>query len=117
VNQPELDIVDRLRAELAARESARGVETAYYEGQQRLASMGLAIPPEMRQLQVVVNWPGMFVDSLEHRQDVEGFRIAGEWRGDRMLWDWWQANSLDEESSLAHLETLIHGCAYVRRAQ
>ncbi|TDC92363.1 phage portal protein [Saccharopolyspora aridisoli] len=113
MEQAELDIIDRLQTELAARELYTRVETAYYEGQQRLTSMGLAIPPEMRNLSVIVNWPGMYVDSLEHRQDVEGFRLAGGWRGDEQLWDWWQYNDLDEESSLAHLEALIHGRAYV----
>lgn len=113
MNQAELDIINRLSSELAMREAWTRVETAYYEGQQRLASMGLSIPPEMRQLQVVVNWPGVFVDSIEHRMDIEGFRLAGQWRGDERLWDWWQYNDLDEESSLAHLEALIHGRAYV----
>ncbi|GAA4852458.1 phage portal protein [Saccharopolyspora rosea] len=113
MNEVELDTIDRLHAELVAREPYAQVESAYYEGQQRLASMGLAIPPEMRDLSVIVNWPGMFVDSIEHRMDVEGFRLAGQWRGDEQLWDWWQYNDLDEESSLAHLEALIHGRAYV----
>jgi hypothetical protein len=29
------------------------------------------------------------------------------------MWSWWQANNLDEESSLAHLEALVTGRAYL----
>ncbi|GAB3209791.1 phage portal protein [Marinactinospora endophytica] len=85
----------------------------YYEGGQRLEAVGLALPPEMDRLQTVINWPALAVDSLEERLDVEGFRLGGEASADERLWDWWQANELDEESSLAHLDALVYGRSYV----
>ncbi|MCP2200060.1 Phage portal protein, SPP1 Gp6-like [Lentzea flava] len=60
-----------------------------------------------------IGWPRVYVDALEERLDVEGFRLAGESYTDERLWSWWQANNLDVESSLAHLEALIHGVSYV----
>lgn len=89
----------------------------YYDGSQRLQSLGLGLPPEMRRLQVVVNWPRLVVDSLEERLDVEGFRAADSANiaadTDARLWSWWQHNNLDEESSLAHLEALVCGRSYI----
>lgn len=86
---------------------------SYYQGQQRLAAIGLALPPEMDRLQTIINWPALTVDSLEERLDVEGFQLGGDISADERLWDWWQANDLDEESSLAHLDALVFGRAYV----
>lgn len=85
----------------------------YYNGVARLRSMGLALPPELQDLQTVVNWPRLVVDSLEERLDVEGFRMGGKDRADDRLWSWWQANRLDEESSLGHIEALVQGSAAV----
>lgn len=85
----------------------------YYRGRQRLAAVGLSLPPEMDRLQTVINWPALAVDSLEERLDVEGFQLGGDVSADERLWDWWQANDLDEESSLAHLDALVFGRTYV----
>lgn len=111
------------RAELATLERLAGVihttapklhaQSAYYEGTQRLASLGLSLPPEMRKLQTVVNWCATYVNSISRRQKVEGFRLAGSGSADQRFWDWWQANNLDEESDLAHLEALVHGRCYI----
>lgn len=60
-----------------------------------------------------IGWPRVYVDALEERLDVEGFRLAGQSYTDERLWGWWQGNNLDVESSLAHLEALIHGVSYV----
>jgi hypothetical protein len=86
---------------------------AYYEGEQRLEQLGLAIPPELRRFMVLVNWPRTTVDSVEERQDIEGFRLAGQTSPDDELWRVWQANDLDEESQLAHLDALVFGRSFV----
>ena len=84
-----------------------------YNGVARLAQLGLSLPPEMRDLQTVINWPRLVVDSLEERLDIEGFRLSGLEKTDERLWGWWQANRLDEESSLGHTEALVQGQAAV----
>lgn len=60
-----------------------------------------------------IGWPRVYVDALEERLDIEGFRLAGQSYADERLWTWWQHNDLDVESGLAHLEALIHGVSYV----
>lgn len=86
---------------------------AYYHGVQRLAALGMALPPEMDRLSTVVNWPRLVVDSIEERLDIEGFRYPGEAAGDERLWSIWQANNLDENSQLAHVDALTYGRAFV----
>jgi hypothetical protein len=102
---------------LEARRSTWALEAlrldAYYDGEQRLEHLGLAVPPELRQFTTIVNWPGTAVDSLEERIDLEGFRLPGQDEADDDLWNIWQANDLDEESQLGHLDTLIYGRSFI----
>lgn len=85
---------------------------SYYNGSQLIRDLGISIPPQMRGMQVGVAWPRVTVDALEERLDVEGFRYASSSDGDHALWSIWQANNLDEESQLAHLDALIYGSSY-----
>lgn len=62
---------------------------------------------------VLIAWPQLVVDSVEERLDVEGFRYRGDSIDDSRLWDWWQANNLDEGSQQEHLEALICGRGFV----
>jgi hypothetical protein len=88
-------------------------KNAYYEGMQRLEHIGLAVPPDLRRFETVVNWPRLAVDALEERLDLEGFRLDGAESDDVELWRIWQANDLDEESQLAHLDALIYGRSFI----
>ena len=102
-----------LRDDVDSSRAACGKLDAYYEGEQRLDQLGLAVPPDLRRFVTIINWPRMGVDAVEERLDVEGFRLPGQESADEALWRIWQANDLDEESQLAHLDALIYGRAYV----
>jgi Phage portal protein, SPP1 Gp6-like len=64
---------------------------------------------------VLIAWPQVVIDSIEERLDVTGFRVntSSTVGDDARLWDWWQANNLDEGSEQEHLEALIAGRAFV----
>lgn len=85
---------------------------AYYNGQQRLEQLGLAVPEDLRRFLTIVAWPGTFVDAIEERCDVEGFRLPGEPEADRGMAEVWQANDLDSESQMGHLDSLVFGRSY-----
>lgn len=85
---------------------------AYYEAEALPEHIGVAVPPQMRALLAHIGWSRTFLDSVEERLDIEGFRFANAGKADERLWSWWQSNNLDEASSWAHLETLIHGRSY-----
>lgn len=109
----DLDVLRSLEEDSTRIANDLSLLNGYYDGEIRLASMGVSLPPQMAQLATVINWPRMYVDSLEERLDIEGFRIAGQPGLDDRLWDWWQQNDLDNESSLGHTEALVTGRAYI----
>lgn len=109
----DLDTLRALQTKLTDRGHKVRRNDAYYDGEHRLAALGLSLPPEMRALQTVVNWPRLTVDALEERVDLTGFRMFGSDEPDDRLWSWWQANNLDEESPLGVLEMLVQGRSFV----
>lgn len=108
----ELALLARLEEGHRSKLHAYGVREAYYRGAIRLASMGLALPPEWNRLQVVVNWPRLAVDELELRLDVDGFRIGSGKNTNaskiETLWGWWNANDMRVEAGMIHTEALAH---------
>lgn len=87
--------------------------SAYYEAERRPDAIGVAVPPKMQKLLAHVGYPRLYVNSIAERQEVEGFRLGGADEADEELWDWWQANNLDVESTLGHTEALVHGTSYI----
>lgn len=85
----------------------------YFDGKPEIAQVGLSLPPQMAMLQTVINWPRLIVQAYEERLDIEGFILGDNSDYDTRLWSWWQANNLDEESSMAHIEALVTGKAYI----
>lgn len=87
----------------------------YYEGTQPLTYMHPEIQLELgdRLKPVIIAWPQLVVDSVEERLDVEGFRLPDEDAGDTDLWRVWQANDMDEQSQLAHVDALVMKRSYV----
>jgi len=113
LSKSEWDILSRLSVKL--RRSQKDLErfSNYYEGLQHLEQIGLAVPPELERFVVIVNWPRIVADSLEERIDLEGFRLPGKLKRDADLWRIFQANNLDEESQLAHLDAIVFGRSYI----
>lgn len=89
--------------------------SAYYRGAQSLSYMDPELVREMdgRIRPVILNWPRLVVDALEERLDVEGFRLAGSDSADPRLWEWWQANDMDEQSQQATVDALAEARSFV----
>ncbi|MDA3643789.1 phage portal protein [Saccharopolyspora indica] len=107
------ELVQDLSNRLSASQPTMRADSDYYEALFRPKALGVATPPEMRHMVSAIGWPRVYLDSLEERLDVEGFRLAGSSEADQRLWSWWQINNLDEESSIGHLEAMIYGLSYV----
>lgn len=106
-------ILGRLQIKVLHAQQRNRLLTAYYEGEQRVEQLGLAIPPELRRFLTIVAWPGTYVDAIAERVTLEGFELPDATEADKDLWRIWQANSLDRESKLAHLEALMFGQAFI----
>lgn len=87
----------------------------YYSGDQPLAFMAPEIRAQVgaRLTPLVINWPEVIVDSVARRLHVEGFRLGQGGATDDELWRIWTANEMQGESHLAHVDTLVHGAAYL----
>jgi hypothetical protein len=85
----------------------------YYDGTQRLADLGVSIPPALAGVRTVVDWPRICVDPLVERSVVDGFRLPGETDTDSELWGFWQANNMDAEAPLTFLDALALGRGYM----
>lgn len=85
----------------------------YYEGAQRLEHIGLAVPPELRKFETLVNWSRMVVDSVSDRMRMKSFYLPGEDTASGALRESWDYNNLDSESIAHHQEMLILGRGFV----
>lgn len=113
MKQLYIESTHNLTQKIMSAKASLGVSAAYYDALYRPKAVGLAVPEKMRLLLAHCGWPRVYVGALEERLDVEGFRIAGMADQIDELWEWWQANDLDEESGLVHVDAFIYGRSYV----
>jgi hypothetical protein len=113
LSDDETDLIGRLIGALHKRNSQDKRLSAYYEGSQRVDQLGIAIPPELRRFETVVNWPRMVVDELERRLDVKSIFLPGKTEASKDLQEAWEVNNLDSEAPLMVKEKLILGRAFV----
>lgn len=100
-------LIDQLRARYA-RTSLRN---AYYDGRHRVKQMGIAVPSSLADFESAVGWPATVVDVLEERLDIDGFTVGSA--DESLIADIWDANNMPVDASMAHLDSLIAGVAFV----
>lgn len=110
LSQDEQFQLDYLLGRLYAFEAKNKVKEAYYEGEQRVRNLGIAIPPKvLNAINTVVGWSGTAVDVLEERLDWLGWDEFSDFG----LADIFNQNDLDVDAGLGHLDALIYGIAFV----
>lgn len=113
LSDDETAVINGLSRAILRRRRKDREHKAYYEGRQRLKTLGLAVPPELAGFETVVNWPRVVVDELEHRLDVKAILLPGEVTEQPELREGWEANNLDSEASLLHRDALTYGRGFV----
>lgn len=103
-------LIDELLSRLSLYETSNALKAAYYEGEQRVQMLNISIPPALQKLETVVGWPGTTVDVLEERLDWYGWTTTDE--DPYGLGDVYNANALDVDGSLGHLDALIYGTSF-----
>lgn len=86
---------------------------SYYSGTQSIQTIGLAVPPELRTFEFPLNWPRVTVDTVVQRQHVRSFSLPDEPKSNDYLAEIWEANNMESQSVLNHLETRIQGHGFV----
>lgn len=113
LSDDEKRLVVGLSTKLSAQAWPMRIAQSYYDGLQRLANLGIGVPPSLASIRTVVDWPRICVDPLVQRAVVDGFRMPGQTDTDDELWAYWQANNLDGEHSLCVLDSLTLGRGYM----
>ena len=83
----------------------------YYDGVHVLRQLGLAIPPELKQFTVSVNWPRVVADSRVDRLDLKGFRVGDDDNLAEAAWRLWQQFDLVEDQS-SYLDFELFGRSF-----
>ncbi|MFJ7998947.1 phage portal protein [Streptomyces sp. NPDC096310] len=112
LSDEELALINLLRADMLRDRWALLLRDAYFNGEQLVRDLGISIPPQLKGLHTVIGWPRVGVESLEERLDLEAFRWA-DGSDSRELDEIAEANDLLDESSLAHLDSLVYGREYL----
>lgn len=109
LSSEELDNVNSLYSKLLHHDHKNNEKEKYYEGKNRVSSLGIAIPPQLSQAQNIVGWASTVVNVIEERLDFRGYIDAAN----TGIQDIYRANDLGTESSLAHRDALLFGVSYV----
>lgn len=113
-NEEHKNALVRLVTVWRERRTRNELRRNYYLGHNLLRDLGIAIPPQLKTLEVVTGWPGKAVDAMSDRTILEGFTSAedsAELKAEvERLWD---DNRMASEVGAAHTSALIHGCAFV----
>ncbi|WP_107305699.1 phage portal protein [Streptomyces scabiei] len=112
LSEDELALINLLRADMMRDRYALLLRDAYFNGEQLVRDLGISIPPQLKGLHTVIGWPRVGVESLEERLDLEAFRWA-DGSDSSELTEIADANDLFDESSLAHLDSLVYGREYL----
>lgn len=113
LSNEELGILHRLETQRMAQSDPDVLNDRYYEGQQRLEHIGLAVPPELRRFEMIPNWCRTVVDTISNRQRLRTFYLPDEQQASSLLREGWEYNNLDSESKIMQKEKLILGRGFV----
>lgn len=127
LSDDERTLVARLRA-IARREDRKlEVLEKYRDAEQRLKHMGLALPPELRRFETVINVPGMACRETAGRQELKSFeRLDYAYsEGERprarkarlaasvTLQEGWEYNNLGSQQVITHMDCRTFGRTFV----
>lgn len=112
------DAERRIMGWLSSRLLDPGYQTAlqlsqlYRDGLNTVESLGIAIPPELDALRVVLGWCGTGIGARSERLSLQGFRMPNKSTVDDDLQQAWQDSNLDFESTLVHDDAMTYGRSF-----
>lgn len=113
LSDQEQRLISGLSTKLSMQWPQMWIRDAYYNGEQRMQSLGISVPPQLSAVRTVVDWPRICVDPIVQRCVNDGFRSPSQTDADSELSELWHANDLDAEAPLAYLDALVFGRGYM----
>lgn len=110
-----MNILETLQQKLSEKTAELTRLDQAYEGKQPGAFLTQKEREALRNrlLALSVRFPKLLVTSLAERLAVTGFRAVGETEPDEALRRLWLANDMQEQSHMAHIDTLTYGRSFV----
>jgi hypothetical protein len=113
LSEEEKNLVTRLMATVDRQQAGMRLTNAYYEGEQTLTNLGIAIPKELESLRTVIGWPALAVDPIAERLSIDGFRLPGRTSTDDSLWELWSGNDMPAQFAMGTIDALAMRSSWV----
>jgi hypothetical protein len=113
IGKQDHDLLVTLVEQLAAKQRRNSLRSSYYDMHNLFRDLGIAIPPQLRRIEVAMGWPAKAVNLLAQRVRLNGFVIPG---GDVASWgipQMWRENHMETEFSAGVKSALIHSPAFI----
>ena len=85
----------------------------YYDQHNVLKDLGIAIPPHLTDLELVLGWPAKAVDVLARRCKLDGFVVPGVEDDPFGVQELWRDNDMHIELPQTLSSALVHSCAFL----
>lgn len=107
----EAEMLEDLVKVLVCHQARNAERTSYYEGEEGLKNIGIAIPDELTNLRMACSWPAKAVDALADRSVFDGITYENG-DGPKGVKEAIAANHLGAKYNKAKRGQLSHGCAF-----
>lgn len=108
------DTIARLASKVSRADRPLSRLNQYYNAEQVIRHIGLAVAPELREFTTIVNVPRIVVDEPTLRQNIRGFyRVGDSTREDGALREAYEANNLASELPILLTEEKVYGRSFV----
>lgn len=105
--------LNRLLAELKAKNDRNLLRASYYDGKRAIRQVGTIIPPQYYHLGIVLGWSAKAVDILARRCNLDGFVWPDGDLDSVGFRETFEGNHLGTEISSALISSLIHGVSFL----
>lgn len=113
----EQNTFDKLMRQYMAKLVRNKIRQTYYDSKNLIKDLGISIPPDLVNIDMVLGWPAKAVDGLARRNKMDGFVIPGGSSEDLGIDAMWNANNMTIEAPQAITSAYIHSCAFITTTQ
>lgn len=108
--EEETDVLNDLIEVWWNKLSRNETRMAYYQCRNRVKDLGISIPPNLRDIEMVVGWPAKAVDALACRSRLDGIRSGSD---EELVDQIVKGNRLNTLYSQATSSELISSCSFM----
>lgn len=109
----EQAVLNALLDQWRAKKHINLTRSHYYDAKHAVKNLGIAVPPYLQKLDIVLGWPAKAVDALALRVNHEGFVVPTSRELTAEVEDIADLNAFDIESASAQVAALIHSLAFI----